>query len=67
MPAKGQAIFAKCTACHTIKQGGANGIGPNLCATVGEPIGKGKARVRLLDAISPGTAARGTTTTSITG
>ena len=40
--AKGQAIFAKCTACHTIEQGGANGIGPNLYATVGEPIGKGK-------------------------
>ena len=42
-PAQGQAIFAKCTACHTIEQGGANGIGPNLYATVGEPIGKGKA------------------------
>ena len=41
--AKGQAIFAKCTACHSIEQGGANGIGPNLYATVGEPIGKGKA------------------------
>ena len=41
-PAKGQAIFAKCTACHTIDQGGANGIGPNLWATVGEPIGTGK-------------------------
>src|SRR6187399_2196984 len=40
--AKGQAIFAKCTACHTIEQGGANGIGPNLYGTVGEPIGKGK-------------------------
>jgi cytochrome c len=41
-PAKGQAIFAKCTACHTIEQGGANGIGPNLFGTVGEPIGQGK-------------------------
>ena len=41
--AKGQAIFAKCTACHSIEQGGANGIGPNLYGTVGEPIGKGKA------------------------
>ena len=28
--AKGEAIFAKCKACHTIDQGGANGIGPNL-------------------------------------
>ena len=26
-PAKGEAVFAKCTACHTIAQGGANGIG----------------------------------------
>jgi len=41
-PAKGEALFAKCKACHTIDQGGANGIGPNLYGTVGEPIGKGK-------------------------
>ncbi|HTM95997.1 MAG TPA: cytochrome c family protein [Croceibacterium sp.] len=42
-PAAGQKIFAKCTSCHTIEQGGPNGIGPNLYAVVGEPIGKGKA------------------------
>lgn len=36
---KGEAIFKKCTACHTIAQGGANGIGPNLWATVGKPLG----------------------------
>ena len=42
-PAAGEKVFAKCTACHTINQGGANGIGPNLWATAGEPIGKGKA------------------------
>jgi cytochrome c len=39
-PAKGEAVFAKCTACHTIAQGGANGIGPNLFGIVGKPIGK---------------------------
>jgi cytochrome c len=39
-PAKGEATFAKCTACHTINQGGANGIGPNLFGVVGKPIGK---------------------------
>ena len=39
-PAKGEAIFAKCTACHTIAQGGANGIGPNLFGIIGKPIGK---------------------------
>ena len=38
-PAKGEAVFKKCVACHTINQGGANGIGPNLYATVGKPHG----------------------------
>jgi cytochrome c len=33
--AKGEATFAKCKACHSIDQGGANGIGPNLWAVVG--------------------------------
>jgi cytochrome c len=37
---KGQAVFAKCTACHTIEQGGANGIGPNLWGVMGTGIGK---------------------------
>ena len=26
-PAKGAAVFKKCTSCHTDNQGGANGIG----------------------------------------
>jgi len=37
--AKGQASFAKCAACHTITQGGANGVGPNLWASMGKPHG----------------------------
>ena len=37
--AKGEAVFKKCTACHTINSGGANGIGPNLYATLGKPLG----------------------------
>ena len=41
-PAKGEAVFAKCAACHTINSGGANGIGPNLFGTLGEEIGHGK-------------------------
>lgn len=41
--AKGEEVFKKCASCHTINQGGANGIGPNLWATMGEEIGKGKA------------------------
>lgn len=40
--AKGETVFKKCTACHSIAQGGANGIGPNLWATLGEGIGQGK-------------------------
>lgn len=39
-PAAGEKVFAKCTACHTINSGGANGIGPNLWAIMGKPIGK---------------------------
>ncbi|WP_340587370.1 c-type cytochrome [Erythrobacter alti] len=35
----GEAVFAKCTACHTIEQGGAAGIGPNLYGVLGSPIG----------------------------
>lgn len=40
--AKGEASFAKCASCHSIAQGGANGIGPNLWATIGEAIAQGK-------------------------
>lgn len=40
---KGQAVFAKCMACHTVDQGGANGIGPNLYGVMGEGIGTGHA------------------------
>lgn len=36
----GERIYAKCAACHTIDQGGANGIGPNLYGIMGKPIGQ---------------------------
>ena len=36
--AAGERAFARCAACHTINQGGANGIGPNLYGVVGGPI-----------------------------
>ncbi|MEO6040804.1 MAG: cytochrome c family protein [Croceibacterium sp.] len=51
-PAAGEKIFAKCTSCHSVAQGGANGIGPNLYGTVGEPIGQGKAGFAFSDALS---------------
>ncbi len=35
--AKGEAVFAKCAACHSKDQGGANGIGPNLWGIMGKP------------------------------
>jgi cytochrome c len=39
-PAAGERVFAKCISCHTVDQGGAHGIGPNLYAVIGTPIGK---------------------------
>ncbi|MBL7373200.1 c-type cytochrome, partial [Escherichia coli] len=47
--AKGEASFKKCMACHTINQGGANGIGPNLYGTMGEGIAEGKAGFAVSD------------------
>lgn len=38
--AKGESTFKKCASCHTINQGGASGIGPNVFAIMGQPIGK---------------------------
>lgn len=35
----GEAVYAKCMACHTIAAGGASGIGPNLNGVVGTAIG----------------------------
>ena len=49
--AKGAEVFKKCAACHTINQGGANGIGPNLYATLGEPVGQGKGGFAFSDAL----------------
>ncbi|BAV64865.1 c-type cytochrome [Sphingobium cloacae] len=49
--AAGEKVFAKCAACHTVNQGGANGIGPNLYATVGDEIGHGKAGFAFSDAL----------------
>lgn len=48
---RGEATFAKCQACHTIDQGAPNGIGPNLYATMGEPIATGKGGFAFSDAL----------------
>ena len=37
-PAKGEALFKKCTSCHTAEKGAGNKVGPNLYGVVGRPI-----------------------------
>jgi len=32
---RGEAVFRKCGTCHTVNQGGASGLGPNLHGTMG--------------------------------
>lgn len=36
--AAGEKAFSKCQSCHTVDQGGANGIGPNLYGTMGKAV-----------------------------
>lgn len=36
---QGAKVFAKCSACHSIEAGGANGVGPNLNAIMGASVG----------------------------
>ena len=50
--AKGAEVFKKCAACHTINQGGGNGIGPNLYAVVGDEIAHGRAGFAFSDALA---------------
>lgn len=38
-PADGEKVFAKCAACHSVEQGGANGVGPNLYGVMGASLG----------------------------
>lgn len=35
---RGEQVFKQCASCHTVTQGGANGLGPNLWATMGAPL-----------------------------
>ncbi|MAZ02667.1 MAG: cytochrome C [Sneathiella sp.] len=37
--AKGEKVFKKCKACHTIEQGAKNKVGPNLFGIVGAKAG----------------------------
>jgi cytochrome c len=38
--AAGQRVFAQCRACHTVDNGGRNGVGPNLFGIYGAPAAK---------------------------
>jgi cytochrome c len=37
--AAGQRVFNQCRACHTVNEGGRNGVGPNLHGVVGRRAG----------------------------
>lgn len=39
-PKKGKRVFNRCRACHTVKEGDPNRVGPNLFGIVGAPLGR---------------------------
>jgi len=49
--AAGEKVFAKCMSCHTVTQGGANGLGPNLYGIVGDAKGEGRGGFAFSDAL----------------
>lgn len=49
--AKGEGVFKKCMACHTIALGAPNGIGPNLHGVVGKGTGTGAGGFAFSDAL----------------
>ncbi len=49
--AKGEAVFKKCTSCHTIEAGGANGQGPNLHGVMGDKVAEGRGGFAFSDAL----------------
>ncbi|MDT0576030.1 c-type cytochrome [Croceicoccus sp. F390] len=40
LAAKGKRVYLQCLSCHTIEEGGAARIGPNLHGIMGSPVGK---------------------------
>jgi cytochrome c len=39
-PPPGQRVFNQCRACHTINEGGRNGVGPNLWGIIDQQAGQ---------------------------
>jgi len=50
-PAKGAQVFQQCASCHTIAQGAANAIGPNLWGILGDSIAQGRGGYAFSDAL----------------
>ncbi len=50
-PEKGETIFKRCRACHTIDKGGAHGNGPNLWGVVGRPVASAEGFTKYSDAL----------------
>jgi cytochrome c len=50
-PQKGATVFKKCRACHTIEEGGAHRIGPNLWGVVGRPVASSAGYARYSQAL----------------
>jgi cytochrome c len=50
-PEKGEKIFKRCHACHTIDDGGAHGNGPNLWGVVGRPVASAEGFSKYSDAL----------------
>ena len=42
-PERGQKVFRVCSACHTIDEGAAHTVGPNLRAVIGRPVATAEA------------------------
>ena len=58
-PPRARHVFKKCTACHTINQGGANGTGPNLWGVFGKPTSASMSPASLIPPRSPARAGTG--------
>lgn len=50
-PENGERVFKRCHACHSIEQGGAHVIGPNLWGVVGRPVASAEGFGKYSDAL----------------
>lgn len=45
-PQKGATVFKKCRACHTVDEGGAHRVGPNIWGVIGRPVASAEGYTR---------------------